>query len=79
MFRLSIRHLVRHWRMNLIVLIGLVLASAFLAGLPTYATAIAGRSLRQQIDSATVSARNIEATGAWDELGRLWANSRVVG
>ena len=64
MFRLSIRHLLRHWRMNLIVLLGLVLASAFLAGLPTYATAIAGRSLRQQIDSAIVSARNIEATGA---------------
>lgn len=63
MFRLSIRHLLRHWRMNLIVLLGLVLAAAFLAGLPTYATAIAGRSLRQQIDSATVSARNIEVTG----------------
>lgn len=64
MIRLSIRHLLRHWRMNLIVLLGLVLASAFLAGLPTYATAIAGRSLRQQIDSAIVSARNIEVTGA---------------
>ena len=63
MIRLSIRHLVRHWRLNLIVLLGLVLAAAFLAGLPTYATAIAGRSLRQQIDSAIVSARNIEATG----------------
>lgn len=63
MFRLSIRHLLRHWRMNLIVLLGLVLAAAFLAGLPTYATAIAGRSLRQQIDSAVVSARNIEVTG----------------
>ena len=64
MIRLSIRHLLRHWRMNLIVLLGLVLAAAFLAGLPTYATAIAGRSLRQQIDSAIVSARNIEVTGA---------------
>ncbi|MAT99174.1 MAG: hypothetical protein CL608_18670 [Anaerolineaceae bacterium] len=63
MIRLSIRHLLRHWRMNFIVLLGLVLAAAFLAGLPTYATAIAGRSLRQQIDSAIVSARNIEATG----------------
>ncbi len=64
MIRLSIRHLLRHWRMNFIVLLGLVLAAAFLAGLPTYATAIAGRSLRQQIDSAIVSARNIEVTGA---------------
>ncbi len=64
MIRLSIRHLLRHWRMNIIVLLGLVLAAAFLAGLPTYATAIAGRSLRQQIDSAIVSARNIEVTGA---------------
>ncbi len=64
MIRLSLRHLLRHWRLNLIVLLGLVLASAFLAGLPTYATAIAGRSLRQQIDSAVVSARNIEVTGA---------------
>ena len=63
MIRLSIRHLLRHWRMNLIVLLGLVLAAAFLAGLPTYATAIAGRSLRQQIDSAVVSARNVEVTG----------------
>ncbi len=49
--------------MNLIVLLGLVLAAAFLAGLPTYATAIAGRSLRQQIDSAIVPARNIEVSG----------------
>lgn len=64
MIRLSIRHLLRHWRLNLIVLLGLILASAFLAGLPTYATAIAGRSLREQIDSAIVSARNIEVTGA---------------
>ena len=63
MIRLSIRHLLRHWRMNLIVLLGLVLATAFLAGLPTYATAIAGRSLRQQIDTAVVSARNVEVTG----------------
>ncbi len=64
MIRLSIRHLLRHWRMNIIVLLGLVLSAAFLAGLPTYATAIAGRSLRQQIDSAIVSARNIEVTGS---------------
>ncbi|VAW31587.1 hypothetical protein MNBD_CHLOROFLEXI01-2970, partial [hydrothermal vent metagenome] len=63
MVRLSIRHLLRHWRINLVVLLGLLLASAFLAGLPTYAAAIAGRSLRQQIDDGTVPARNIEVTG----------------
>jgi len=56
--------MLRHWRMNLVVLVGLVISIAFVAGLPSYATAIAGRGLRQQIDSAPVSGRNILVSGS---------------
>jgi predicted lysophospholipase L1 biosynthesis ABC-type transport system permease subunit len=57
--KFALRHMLRHWRMNLVVLGGLIVSIAFLAGLPSYATAIAGRGLQQQIDAAPVSARNI--------------------
>ena len=59
MITFALRHMLRHWRMNLVVLAALVISVAFLAWLPAYAVAIAGRGLRQQIDAAPISARNI--------------------
>lgn len=49
--------------MNMVVLAGLVLTAAFLAGLPMYALAISGRSLAQRLEDATVAAKNIQMTG----------------
>ncbi|MCP5099953.1 MAG: hypothetical protein GY943_30740, partial [Chloroflexi bacterium] len=59
----SIRHLLRHWRMNLVVLAGLALTAAFLSGLPMYATAISGRSLAQKLADAPISGKNIQVQG----------------
>ncbi|MCA9921520.1 MAG: hypothetical protein KC421_04065, partial [Anaerolineales bacterium] len=67
LLRFSFRHLWRHWRMNLVVLAGLVLTAVFLAGLPIYALAISGRSLALQLQDAPIAAKNIQVTG--DSLG----------
>lgn len=58
------RHLSRHWRLHLIILLFLVLASALVAGLPMYAKAIAADGLRQAIDEAAPSERNILLTAS---------------
>jgi putative ABC transport system permease protein len=55
----SARHLLRHWRLHLIILLFLVLASALVAGLPMYAKAIAAQGLRQAVAEATPSERNL--------------------
>jgi putative ABC transport system permease protein len=55
----SARHLLRHWRLHLIILMFLVLASALVAGLPMYAKAIAAQGLRQAVDEAAPSERNL--------------------
>jgi len=60
---LTFRHLRRHWRLNLAVLLGLTLAVALLASLPSYATAIAARSLRRNLDDASPAVRNLLVTG----------------
>ena len=60
LFSFTLRHLRRHWRLNLIVLMGLTLATALLAGLPAYADAIAARSLRHTLDTALPMTRNIQ-------------------
>src|SRR5688572_2710246 len=74
LLRFTTRHFIRHWRMNALLLLGLLLTSALLAGLPLYATAIAGRSLRQRLQDAPIPARNIEVTGAEDVM-----NSAIFG
>jgi putative ABC transport system permease protein len=43
------RHLWRHWRLSLALLLGLTLAAGLLAALPGYANMIADRSLRETI------------------------------
>ncbi len=55
----TLRRLLRHWRLNLLVLSGLTLTAALVAGLPMYATAIAARSLHQALDAAPAFSRNI--------------------
>jgi hypothetical protein len=49
--------------MNLVLLAGFILTAVLLAALPAYATAIAGRGLRQQIDDSSASARKIRVDG----------------
>ena len=61
---LALRHLLRHWRLNLVVLLGLVIASALFAGLPAYARIIGARSLEQSLDNAPSVARNMEVLAA---------------
>ncbi len=63
LLKFSILHMIRHWRMNLVVLAAMLLSTIFLSGLPSYATAIAGQNLRQQLDEAPPASRNIRVTG----------------
>lgn len=64
LLKFSWRHFLRHWRMNLVLLAGLVLTAAFLAGLPMYAVAISGRNLAQRLADAPVAAKNIQVRGS---------------
>jgi putative ABC transport system permease protein len=59
----TLRHLLRHWRMNLAVLAGMTLCAALLAGLPMYVAVIAGQSLEQSLEHARSSVRNLEVHG----------------
>lgn len=59
----SLRRLLRHWRLNLVVFFGLCLASALLAGLPSYAMATAARSLNQALVEAPAPERNLQIKG----------------
>jgi putative ABC transport system permease protein len=58
------RHLLRHWRLHLIILLFLLLASALVAGLPMYAKALAADGLRQAINEAAPSERNVLLTAS---------------
>jgi putative ABC transport system permease protein len=62
-FSFMLRRLRRHWRLNLAVLMGLALAAGLLAGLPSYAAAIAARSLGRHLETAPPSVRNLYVTG----------------
>lgn len=76
MSRFALRHFKRHWRMNLIVWLVLLLATTFLASLPLYTTAIAGQTLQETLAAAQVPARNIEisrregslSAAVWSEM-----------
>ena len=59
MIRLTIHHLRRHWRLNLVILIILTLASALLASLPMLAAILANDHLAQIVEDMPVSGRNL--------------------
>lgn len=65
---LALRHLLRHWRLNLVVLLGLVIASSLFAGLPAYARIIGARSLEQSLNNAPPVARNMEVLASPDRI-----------
>ncbi len=62
MFKFSLSRLLRHWKLNLPVLLGLTLASALLMCIPGYADITAHLSLRQSFQDQTPVSRNIEVT-----------------
>ena len=63
MINLTLRHLRRHWRLNVAVLLCLTLASALLAGFSGYTVAIAARELNQSLDEACPAERSLLITG----------------
>jgi hypothetical protein len=58
----SFRRIVRHWRINLLIFSGLVLAGAIVAGLPVYARYIAAQSLVRSLADEPAFSRNILLT-----------------
>ena len=76
LLKLAFRHLIRHWRLNLFVLLTLLLTVSLLAGLPMYTSAIADRSLRQTLVDASPLARNVQVNG--DLSVRLFQDLRDI-
>jgi hypothetical protein len=64
MIDLTLRHLHRHWRLNLAVLLCLTLASALLAGFSSYTVAVATQELNQTMDEARPVERSLLITGS---------------
>ncbi len=63
MIDFTVRHLRRHWRLNIAVLLCLTLASALVAGLSSYAAAAAARELEQSLDEVRSTERSLLITG----------------
>ena len=63
MIDLALRHLRRHWRLNVAMLLCLTLASALLTSFAGYAQAIATRELKQSLDEARPTERNLLIRG----------------
>jgi hypothetical protein len=75
MMDLTLRHLRRHWRLNLAVLLCLTLASALLASLSGYNAALAARELSRALDEAGPAERTLLITGASSTFrDELYAN-----
>ncbi|MHA2427771.1 MAG: ABC transporter permease [Candidatus Hermodarchaeia archaeon] len=62
-WKLALQHLARHWRLNLVLLIVVLLGASMLASLPMLAITIAGESFSQTLESTPVSERNIFIQG----------------
>jgi len=60
---LSLRHLRRHWRLNVPILLVMIMGSVFASGLPVMASVIAGQTLSQSLQDASVPMRNLEVRG----------------
>ena len=64
MINLTLRHLTRHWRLNLAVLLCLTLTSALLAGFSSYTVAVATHELNQTLDEARPAERGLLIMGS---------------
>ncbi len=74
MIRITLRHMIRHWRLNLVLLVGLTVASGLLAGLPSYAEVIAIQTLSGELKAESPAGRNVEIRGEQEVLnGALYA------
>jgi hypothetical protein len=69
MMDFTVRHLTRHWRSSLVTLVCLTLASAVLAGLSGYTTAISAQALDQSLEEAGPAGRSLLITGTLDTFG----------
>ena len=63
MIDLAFRHLRRHWRLNVALLLCLTLASALLTSLTGYTHAIATRELNESLEEVGPTERNLSITG----------------
>jgi putative ABC transport system permease protein len=63
LLKLVKRRLIRHWRINLVLLAGLTLAAGFLASLPSYAETTAAATLYQALDYSSIQGRNLNVFG----------------
>jgi putative ABC transport system permease protein len=70
---LTLRHLARYWKLNLVVMTGMLIGSVFASSPPLLATVIAGQSLSQSLADATPARRNLQIRGSRlsDELGPM--------
>jgi hypothetical protein len=64
MIDFTLRHLTRHWRLNIAVLLCLTLASALVAGLSSYAAAAAAWELDQSLSEVRSAERSLLITGS---------------
>ena len=60
----TFRHMIRHWRLMLALLIGITVATGYLAGLPTHAEVIAAQTLAAELQDETPAGRNAEILGS---------------
>jgi ABC-type antimicrobial peptide transport system permease subunit len=74
MILFTLHRLLRHWSINLSILVGLTLAATFLAGMPGYANAAAEWSLQQSLENIAPNRRNIEISASPGKMtGALYA------
>jgi hypothetical protein len=69
MMALAFRHLRRHWRANLVVLLCLTLASTLLAGLSGYTAAVSAAELQRCLQGAGPAERSLLITGTLYTFG----------
>ncbi|MFK7800142.1 MAG: FtsX-like permease family protein [Anaerolineae bacterium] len=63
MLRLSIRHLRRHWQLNLIMFLGVLMGATLAAALPMYTRAVADLTVQNTMQASTIAQRNLTLTG----------------
>ena len=64
MISITLRHLIRHWRLNLTVLLSLALGSTILISLSGYEAAISNQELQRALTLASPAGRSLLITGS---------------